>query len=326
MGTFKLKKKTNLKDTKIGDEFSESDYAIATTDDHFLQFEYLSEDKKELTPYDVEPGVWAIGKDISGLFLYKTSFVKDEVLDSLVKDNTLVEKVNLFFDRLHIYKKHGIEIPKRAALLYGPAGSGKSTTLNKVLEFYQNDHKTAVVVWHTDKYEAHTVKDFIKRFAYKGVERLIMVLEDLGGVEVNDRRIPSESSLLSILDNNEKTFTIPVFLMATTNHPESFLGNLTNRPGRFDDKIEVGFLSSENRSALLTFFAKETITREAAELIKTEKFKSFTPAHIREAVIRSDLYDQTLDETLKAMLRELEKYNKEFSSNGGSMGILREDD
>jgi hypothetical protein len=325
MGSFRLKSKTDLKTTNVGAEFTESDYAIATTDDQFLQFEYFSEDKKELEPYEIEPGVWAIGKQMSGLFLYKTSFVRDEVLESLINDNTLVQKVNLFFNRLHVYKKHGIEVPKRAALLFGPAGSGKSTTISKTLEVYKDDGKTAVVVWHTDKYEAHAVKDFIKRFAYKGVERLILVLEDLGGVEIDDgRRMPSESSMLSILDNNEKTFTIPVFMMATTNHPETFLGNLTNRPGRFDDKIEIGYLQPENRAALLEFFAKDTINEEAIKLIKSNSFEGFTPAHIREAVIRSDLYDQPLDATLKAMLGELKSYLKAFTKGGTSMGIVGE--
>lgn len=314
MGHFTLKSKTKISDMKIGDVLKESDYAISE-DDQFLQFEY-EENQTKLEPYPVSPGVWAIGVRSGELFLYETTFVNDTVLESLVSSNAFGNKINSFFDRLHVYKKHGIEVPKRAALLWGPAGSGKSTSISKAILPFSSDGKTAIVVWHTDKYEAYKVKDFIKRFDYTKVQRLILIAEDIGGVELEEQRIPSESSLLSLLDNNEKTFTTPVFIIATTNHPEVFLANLTNRPGRFDDKIEIGYLTEQQRVNLLKFFSKETADEETLKQIRSSKFSEFTPAHIRESIIRSDLYDTSLKETLISMADEIEQYQKAFSKKG----------
>lgn len=319
MGHFRLKSKTKLSETKIDDIIKESDYAFSEQGE-FYQFEYTESEENKPEAYDVKPGVWAIGIKNQQFCLYETSFVNDDLLESLLASNTFGEKINLFFSRLHVYKKHGIEVPKRSALLYGPPGSGKSSSISKAIKEYSNDGKTCIVVWHTDKYESFKVKDFIKRFAYNNVERIILIAEDIGGVEVEEQRLPSESSLLSLLDNNEKTFTIPVFIIATTNHPEVFLANLTNRPGRFDDKIEIGYLTETQRVDLLKFFSKDTADQETLDLIKSSKFKEFTPAHIRESIIRSDLYDQPVKSTLDDMSKEIEQYQKAFSKKS-RMGI-----
>lgn len=320
MGHFVLKTKTKLSEMKLEDKLDESDYAFSEGGE-FFQFEYKEKDETKLNPYPVHPGVYAIGIKNQQFCLYETSFVKDNLLESLVASNTFGSKINLFFERLHVYKKHGIEVPKRAALLWGPAGSGKSSSISKAVRSYGEDKKTCVVVWHTDKYEAYKVKDFIKRFDYTNVERIILIAEDIGGVELEEQRIPSESSLLSLLDNNEKTFTIPVFIIATTNHPEVFLANLTNRPGRFDDKIEVGYLTEDQRVDLLKFFSKDTADEATLNAIRSTKFDKFTPAHIRETIIRADLYDKELKTTLLDMAEEIETYEKAFSKKG-RMGIM----
>jgi len=46
-------------------------------------------------------------------------------------------------------------------------------------------------------------------------------------------------------------------IIATTNHPETFLGNLTNRQEDFPDKIEVSWPDSNARKALLKSSDKE---------------------------------------------------------------------
>lgn len=191
--------------------------------------------------------------------------------------------------------------------------TGKSTGISKVIRNYTGDNKTAVVVWPTDKYEASKVKDFVKSFKYVGVERLIMIVEDIGGVEVDQVRMKSDSSLLSLLDNQEKTFTIPVFILATTNHPEIFLGNLTNRPNRFDDKIEVGYPDSKFRCALLNFFNKDVMTeKEALDLMSDDKTEKFSPAHIREIIIRSRIYDKTIPDVIREMIKEIGTFENAF--------------
>jgi hypothetical protein len=319
VGHFKVKAITNVDDLKVGQIIGESDFASLTPKGNFFQLEYI-EDENKIEPYKVKPGTWAIQKTSGGLKLLPTSFVSDKILDSFVNTTHITDKIDCFFNKIPVYYEMGFEVAKRAALLYGPAGTGKSTAITQIATKYSADGKTAIIIWHTDKFEAYQVKDFIKSFEYVGVEKIILVAEDIGGVEIDQARIKSDSSLLSLLDNQEKTFTIPTFILATTNYPANFMGNLTNRPNRFDDKIEVGYPSGDQRSKLLNFFAKGTANDESKNLIMNNDAKEFSPAHIREVVIRSKLYDKTLEQVIREMVAEIAHYNKGFEK-GGRMGF-----
>ncbi len=319
MGHFKVKAITNVDDLKIGQIISESDFASLTPKGNFFQLEYV-EDEDKVEPYKVRPGIWAIQKTVAGLKLVATSFVSDKILDTFVNTNNITDKIDCFFNKIPVYYEMGFEVAKRAALLYGPAGTGKSTAITKVANKYAADGKTAVVIWHTDKFEAYQVKDFIKSFHYDGVEKLILIAEDIGGVEIEQARMKSDSSLLSLLDNQEKTFNIPVFILATTNYPANFMGNLTNRPNRFDDKIEVGYPTSEQRVALLEFFGKEMVKDIDRATMSQNQTKEFSPAHIREVVIRAKIYDKSLSQVISEMVAEIQTYNRAFEK-GGKMGF-----
>jgi hypothetical protein len=282
-GYFKVKAKTKLADLPVGHEIQTSDFATLTPDGTFVQLEHI-EEEEEIKPYDVKPGIWSIQKTMTGLKLEPTSFVEDDLLESFVSTKNITDKIDCFFDRLHVYRKHGF------------------------------DGKTAILVWGTDKVDASEVKDFVKIFRYVGVEKVIMIMEDIGGVEIDQVRIKSTASLLSLLDNQEKIFTQPIFVLATTNHPEAFLGNLTNRPGRFDDKIEVTYPPTEQRIALIKFFNKGEISEEILEKFRHKKYNEFSPAHIREIIIRSELHD---------LIRSGQKYPRNYQRESDSDPNLR---
>lgn len=319
MGHFLVKAKNTLDAMNIGDKVSESDFATITPSGTFVQLEYIEDDEKR-EPYKVKPGIWAIQKTMRGLVLLPTSFISDKILDSFVNTKNITDKIDCFFNKIPVYKELGFEVAKRAALLYGPAGTGKSTSITVVANKYASDNKTAVIIWHTDKFEAFEVKDFIKSFQYDGVEKLVVIAEDIGGVEIEQARMKSDSSLLSLLDNQEKTFTIPVFILATTNYPENFMGNLTNRPNRFDDKIEVGYPAPGQRIELLKFFKKEELLEDEAEAIGSKKAEEFSAAHIREVIIRSKIYDKAIPVVINEMFAEIEYYKNAFQKKS-YMGI-----
>lgn len=318
---FKVKKITNLDDIDEKTEFPTSDFATLTPSGKFVQLEYVESDSK-VEPYKVKPGIWSIQKTMQGLKLLPTSFITDEILESFVHTKDITDKIDSFFTRLHVYAKRKIEIPIRRMLLYGPAGTGKTSSLSVAARKYSQDGKTAIILWHTDKFESYQVKDFVKAFEYDGVDKLILIVEDIGGVEAKEVNRSSDSSLLSLLDNQEKTFKIPTMIIATTNHPETFLGNLTNRPGRFADKIEVGFPNSKARQELLKFFSQgEEITEELNELIGNTKCKEFTVDHLKEIFLRSDLYGKNPYEVTKELIEEITKYKNAFASKSSRMGI-----
>lgn len=321
MGYFLVKAKTNLKTAPVGTRIEESDFSSLTDDGEFVQLEYIEEEDKKVEPYIVKPGLWTIIKTMSGLNLQQTEFVNDKILESLVQTQEVTDKVECFFRNLYVYAEEGIEVAKRGILLYGQAGGGKTTIINKVANEYVKDGKTAVVVWTTDKFEAYQVKDFIKAFTYEGVEKIILIVEDIGGTEIAaPGAMRSDASLLSLLDNQEKTFRIPTLILATTNYPENFMGNLVNRPQRFDDKIKVSPPNGEARAALLKFFGRTRATEAAIEMIKNKKCEGFTPAHIKEAIIRHRIYEKPLETVIKEMTKEVELYSRGFSDQK-SVGI-----
>jgi transitional endoplasmic reticulum ATPase len=320
MGYFKIKSRKVLGELPEGTVIEESDYSTLTPDGVFVQMEYFEEDENAVAKYEVKPGIFSIANQRNTLVLLRTEFVNDRILETLVQTKDVTDKIDCFFRNLHVYKEEGIEIPKRGILLYGPPGGGKTTIINKVANEYAKDGKTAVVVWTTDKFESHTVKDFIKRFDYVGVEKLILIVEDIGGTEIEQARMRSDSSLLSLLDNKEKTFRTPVLILATTNYPENFMGNLTNRPERFDDKIKLSVPGSDARESLLKFFGKGREDEDAIKLIRSKKADGFTPAHIKEVIIRSRIYEKSMVQVINEMFKEIEIFTKNFSE-AKSVGI-----
>lgn len=194
--------------------------------------------------------------------------------------------------------------------------TGKTSSINKICEQYRDDN-TAIVIWPTDRFEAYQVKKFIQCFEYKGVDKLILIIEDIGGSEIHQREAKSDSSLLSLLDNKEKTFKIPVLIMATTNYPENFMGNLTNRPERFDDKMEVGFPDGDQRFKLLKFFGEKYVSKETLEEIRKKDYAKFTPAHLKEIVIRSRIYEVDPLEVMNQIKKEIKEYEKAFTKTHG---------
>lgn len=320
-GHFTVKSKVKLTELEIGAKLSESDYSTLTPDGYFVQLEYHEPEDMKLPELEVKPGVWAIDATQMGMYLRPTSFVQDKILEEFVHTKHISEKIDLFFKKIDVYYKLGFEVPKRGMLLYGPAGTGKSTAISKVVRQYAADNETAVIVWPTDKFEAYKVKDFIKSFKYVGVKKVILIAEDIGGVEMDGIRMKSDPSLLSLLDNQEKTFCIPTFILATTNHPEIFLENLTNRPNRFDDKIEVGYPEAKFRMALLNFFANGNtdVPADAVKLMESDKAEGFSPAHIREVVIRTMIHDKPMDSVIREMIQEIGKVKGGFEKERRSV-------
>lgn len=312
---FKLLNKVQLNCINEDTVIPESDYSLLSNDGTFFQFKFHSE-KVEDRSYDVRPGIWKIIKTMSGPILEPTLFNNDEILESFVNTKKIEEVVDCFFNNLDLYKEFGIEIPKRGVLLWGPAGTGKSVSVTRCTNKY-NDGKTLILVWHTAAHEAHEVKDFIQTFNFIGVDKIILIAEDLGGQENPGAPVRSDSSLLSLLDNQEKTFKLPVMIIATTNFPENFASNLTNRAGRFDDKIKVGYPPGEARQALLQFFSKNTASEAAIKLIGSEACAKLPPSQIRECYIRSRLHKKDLAQAIRDLVEEAKLYEKAFSEGKG---------
>jgi hypothetical protein len=61
------------------------------------------------------------------------------------------------------------------------------------------------------------------------------------------------------------------------------------------------------------FFTQNQASPEAQSLMGDKKTQEFSPAHIKESIIRAELYDKTIEEVIKEMLKEIDLYKKAFS-------------
>jgi hypothetical protein len=75
-------------------------------------------------------------------------------------------------------------------------------------------------------------------------------------------------------------------------------------------------------------FAKDVkeLPEEALKLMGSDKTKEFSPAHIKEVIVRSMIYDKPEVDVIKDILKEVEHFKAQFSKKRKSMGIGGEDD
>lgn len=321
MGHFTLKAKTKLSDLPLGTEISESDFATMDEQGNLIQLQY-HEGEVQRDPVVAKPGIFTMVKTMAGIMLEKTEFHNNNIMREFVNTTEIVNRANNFFNRLHVYDTYKV-FPKRFMLLYGPPGTGKSVSIAEICNLFGKDPEFFILVWHTDQIEAGDVKDFIKHLDFQGPTKMIIIMEDIGGVESDSHRRGSESALLSLLDNQEKAFKIPTLGIGTTNYIEQFMGNLTNRPGRFDEKLRIGFPDSKARTALLKHYDVENIVSpEAYTKIASKKCDKFTPAQLQELIIRSALNERNPLEVIDEMLKDMEKYDKGFQEKKAGIGMF----
>lgn len=317
---FRLKKVTDLihhVNTKDG-FISESDLAIQTGD-WLLQYEY---EKNERAPKTIiiKPGSYNLIKSIGGIDLTPMEFVEKEILTSITNTSIILNEAQIFFNNLHIYDELN-QLKKRAVLLYGFPGNGKSLSIVQAArDLKTNDPNSVIINWPTSEIAPGDVFKFFTRYSEYSPEcsKLILVIEDLGGSshEGYSRRDEVSSSLLNLLDGINNVFKIPTLILSTTNHPENLMAALANRPGRFDMLLEIGCPKYDERIALVEFLAKRTLIDEEKEALNGNVNKgaeNFSIAHLQEIVIRSRLHSKSVNTVVKELINHADKYKIDFN-------------
>lgn len=283
---------------------------------HIYQFKFNQEenaDKKVICP-----GVFAMSMG-STLELKKIELKKRTLLESLSNTSAILNEAKTFFSRLHVYEKLG-RLKKRGLLLYSPPGYGKTAAIEKACEqLIEEDAGTVILIWPTSQVPAEEVAELFTQDAIYDPKctRLVMILEDIGGKETPGEygHQPVTAALLNILDGVGVAFTLPTFIVATTNHPESLLSSLANRPGRFDLMLELKAPSADERVAMLKFAAKRELEVEEENAIKSNQADGFSLAHLEEVVVRSLLHDKTIPAVIKELFEHAKKFSKGFDKD-----------
>ena len=178
--------------------------------------------------------------------------IRSSTLDSLILSSdmrrSLNENVLEFFDAKQTYAEFGIPW-KRGVLLLGPPGNGKTHAIKALI----NESAKPCLLVRSFKSErksaARCIGEVFERA--RSAAPCLLVMEDVDSM--------IEPATLSILLNELDGFASNegILTIATTNHPEKLDPALTERPSRFDRKIEFALPGRDARREFLDWRNKQ---------------------------------------------------------------------
>lgn len=189
-----------------------------------------------------------------------------------MRSDDVIKIVETFWNSEKDYKEGNDFVIGGAAyragiMLYGPPGSGKSSTIkivnNKLID-------RGGTVFYSSCYPLITM-DFLGNFSkIEKNRKSIVILEDIDSLI----QLYGENLYLEMLDS-AKTIDNVLFI-ATTNYPDKLDPRIYNRPGRFSHVVKIGLPSPKAREAYLKALLKNH--RDVPEIV--EKSEGFTVDHL----------------------------------------------
>lgn len=211
----------------------------------------------------------------------------------------IIKQIEIFWTREQHFRKHGF-LWKRGILLWGPPGSGKTTTLqiisSKIIE------KGGLSVYVDDPSFAAVGLRQLRHI--EPTRPILVMLEDLDAI-IRDFE---ETSLLALLDGELQIDNV-VFI-ATTNYPEKLDKRITNRPSRFDIIKKIEMPSAKARELFL-LKKNPRLAANKSELKKwIDATAGFSIAHIKELIISVEVLEVDFQDSIKR-LRDMKQIHLE---------------
>jgi len=302
-----------------------------------------AEVKEEIAkPADITPKLWAVFGDTyspcekatkemppghylirstqeRGIFFSKKAVNMDKLMilpDSASEE--IVQGIEKFWTKEAHYRKFEF-LWKRGVLLFGPPGSGKTSTVQIIASKIVEKGGLAIYAYNPSL----TIQglDILRYIEPK--RPIVVVLEDLD--DIVDRH--GEAELLSLLDG-EFQIDNAVFL-ATTNYLEELDERIVNRPSRFDIVKNIGMPSDAARKVFL--LAKNPrLAQNEKELEKwVEDTKDYSIAHMKELIISIEClelpYDEVIERLNRMMSSDLNEEGLAFGFTSGATAKLGRD-
>lgn len=271
------------------------------TFDHLNQASFAVKYERYINA-NIPPGMYNFVEVDGDVFL---SQVNNDSTDYITLTNNPAAKLSAdvanFFDHDKVYSDLKIS-KKRGSLLYGPPGNGKSREVLQAAQVFQSKCPTGIGLSINTMNEVWFLNYLRKE---KKDVPLFVVFEEL--TNFTDGREELHSKLLNMLDGSEGIDNI--YVVATTNYPKRLSQNITNRPGRFHNIIDVPNPTAALRQEFLSKFIPEVEVK--ALMAKTND--DFSLAHLKEVIVFAALYNVTHAEAVKKVKEHMALVKKGFA-------------
>ena len=223
-----------------------------------------------------------------GLYFVDKPINLDELLvlpDSASEE--IINNIKHFWDKESTFRELGF-LWKRGVLLYGPAGSGKTSTLQLIIKEIVDRGGIAVFV----KQPKLTASGLEMLRRIEPDRPIVVLVEDIDAIQ----QAYGEADLLAMLDGDLQIDNV-VFI-ATTNYPEKLDKRLVNRPSRFDIVRKIGMPTAEARAVYLAARNARLVENEAEFELWVEETDGFSIAHLKELIVSVEALDADFGETI----------------------------
>ncbi len=246
-------------------------------------------------------------------------FTKKEInLDDLLvlpdsNSEEVIDTIEYFWDNEEKFRGHGF-LWKRGILLWGPPGSGKTSTVQQLSKQIVDIGGITIYCDHPN-----TCAEGLTLLRQIEPNRpIVVILEDIDAIIENY----GEIGLLSMLDGEHQTDN--VVYLATTNYPDRLDQRFINRPSRFDEIIKIGMPKPAARQYYLAATNPRLLKNEY-ELNKwVNETEGFSIAHLKELIISVECFGKSFTEAhsrLKLMIdATAAQYNSIESKQFGFIG------
>lgn len=207
----------------------------------------------------------------------------------------IIENIEHFWTRESTFRELGF-LWKRGVLLYGPAGSGKTSTLQLITKNVVDRGGLAVYV----KNPAQTAQGLEMLRKIEPTRPVIVLVEDLDAIQ----QTYGEADMLALLDGDLQIDNV-VFI-ATTNYPEKLDKRMVNRPSRFDIVRKISMPTPEARTVYLK--ARNPRIAKTDELLDwVDATNEFSIAHLKELIVSVEALGQGFDQTIERLRVMIDK-------------------
>lgn len=175
---------------------------------------------------------------------------------------------------------------KRGFLLWGPPGSGKTSTLQILTKHLIEHNGVVLFLDHPDL----AAKCLQMLRAIESTRPVVAIMEDIDAL-VNKH---GENEYLALLDGEAQVDN--VVFVATTNYPERLDRRFVDRPSRFDTIKYVGMPTAAARRAY--FQAKEPSLKGKELAYWVQESEGLSVAHLKEMIIAVKCFGHKVEDTI----------------------------